>query len=317
MATKNRNVDVLSVNFEYPEEETRVVTFSEILQFINGCEYKSEGKIFNVNILKCDIPDCVMTLIVTTQDSDIPPKRNKKTGQYSMVQIDTSEEGFAYANILLYDTKRNILLYEINKNGCFPNQLKELVLNFWNTGDDYVKFNMSFPVVVRANEYQRMLQMDYYKKITIELFEPRQLLKCYHEQNDSVYENIVRHQIDLGVQSNSDTITIEQVALQKKNNPMGLSRSMIKGLVDSIKVNIADKGCLQNIQTLRVEGYTSDSEDPKKCKQIDIFADSFNESFRIPEVQVHSDVQQLDRMGGITKLYYKLLPEFKQITGIE
>jgi len=160
-----------------------------------------------------------------------------------------------------------------------------------------------------------MLQMDYYKKISIELYSPTELINCFEESSDSIYNNIVKHQINMGVQSNANTITIEQVALQKKINPMGLSHSMVKGLVDAVKLNIAEKGHRFNVQQLRIEGYTSDSEDPNRCKPIDILADSFNEYFKIPDIQVHTDVQQADRIVGITNLYHRLLPEFRQLTG--
>lgn len=315
MVNKKRNVDVLSVNFNYSENETRTVVFSDILNCLNNQEFRIEDKIFNFNLLKCDIQNCMIAIVVTTQDSDIPPKRNKKTGEYTKVQINPNEEGFAYANILLYDINRNILLYEVNKNGCFPNQFKEFIYHFWNSVEDNVRFDISFPSVIRANEYQRMLQMDYYKKISIELYAPNELINCFSDKNDSIYNNLIKHQINMGVQSNANTITIEQVALQKKINPLGLSRSMVQGLVDAVKTNVADKGFRFNVQKLRIEGYTSNSEDPNKCKPIDILADSFNEHFKIPDIQVHSDVQQIDRIAGITKLYNKLLPELRQLRG--
>lgn len=257
----------------------------------------------------------MMAIIVTTQDSDIPPKRNKNTGVYTQVQINTAEEGFAYANIIFYDVRRNIFLYEVNKNGCFPNQLKEFIYHHWNAGENNVRFDISFPTVIRANEYQRMLQMDYYKKISIELYSPNELINCFEESSDSLYNNIIKHQINMGVQSNANTITIEQVALQKKVNPMGLNHSMVRGLVDAVKLNIAERGHRLNVQQLRIEGYTSDSEDPNRCKPIDILADSFNEYFKIPDIQVHTDVQQADRIAGITDLYNRLLPEFRQLRG--
>lgn len=315
MANKKRNVDVLSVNFRYAEGETQSVHFSDILRFMNNREYRLNEKIFNFTLLNCQIQDCLMAIIVTTQDSDIPPKRNKNTGTYSQVLINPEEEGFAYANILFYDVRRNILLYEVNKNGCFPNQFREFVYYHWNAEENNVRFDISFPPIVRANEYQRMLQMDYYKKILIELYAPTELINCFKENSDSLYNNFINHQVQMGVQSNANTITIEQFALQKKVNPMGLSRSMVQGLVDAVKLNIAEKGHRLNVQQLRVEGYTYDSEDPKKCKTIDILADSFNVYFKIPDIQVHSDVQQFDRMVGITDLYNRLLPEFRQLTG--
>ena len=315
MATKKRNVDVFSVNINYSESETQSVLFSDIMRYLNNKEYRWEEKIFNYTLLNCQIPDCMMAIIVTTQDSDIPPKRNKNTGEYSQVQINPEEEGFAYANIMLYDTRRNILLYEVNKNGCFPKQFREFIYYHWNAEEDSIRFDISFPPVVRANEYQRMLQMDYYKKISIELYAPTELVNCFEEDSDSLYNNFIKHQICMGVQSNANTITIEQIALQKRVNPLGLSHSMVRGLVDAVKMNIAERGYRPNVQQLRVEGYTYDSEDPQRCKPIDILADSFNEFFRIPDIQVHSDVQQTDRISGITNLYNRLLPEFRQLNG--
>lgn len=315
MANKKRDVDVLSVNFKYAEGETQTVQFVEILNYMNGKEFRMDEKLFNFSLLDCQISNCMMAIIVTTQDSDIPPKRNKRTGVYSQVQINTTEEGFAYANILFYDVRRNILLYEVNKNGCFPNQLRDFIYHHWNADENNVRFDLSFPHVIRANEYQRMLQMNYYKKISIELYAPTELMNCFEENSDSLYNNFIKHQINMGAQSNANTITIEQVALQKRINPMGLSRSMVQGLVDAVKLNIADSGHRYNVQQLRIEGYTYDSEDPNKCKPIDILADSFNEYFKIPDIQVHSDVQQSDRIIGITDLYNKLLPEFRQLGG--
>ena len=102
---KRRSVDVFSVNFRYAEGETQTVQFEDILKFMNQREYRLGEKIFNFTLLNCQLSDCMMAIIVTTQDSDIPPKRNKRTGVYSQVQINTTEEGFAYANILFYDVR--------------------------------------------------------------------------------------------------------------------------------------------------------------------------------------------------------------------
>ena len=66
---------------------------------------------------------------------------------------------------------------------------------------------------------------------------------------------------------------------------------------------------------ITVEGYTSDSEDPNICKSIDIIADSFDEYFKITDIQVHRDVQQIERKEGIENLYDKLLPEIRQLIG--
>jgi len=311
MSRKKRNIEVLSVKLRFADEEPRTVTFADILNCLNGRKYRFQEKIFDFSLLPTDKLNCIVGIIITTQDSDIPPKRNKLTGVYNTIQIDVQTEGFAYANIFLYDTDRNILLYEINKNGCFPNQLKEFIYSSWNADEDNVHFDISFPSVLRSHEYDRMLRMDRYKKIKVELFNPVELVDDIRESTDSIYNNILKSNINFGAQTNASTIVIEQTAFQKRINMDGLSRSKVKGLVDAVLQYINQ----HNIQTLTVEGYDSDSEDPKRCKVIDLVGDTFNEYFWITDVQIHSDVQQSERKEGIETLYERLLPEFRQIIG--
>ena len=311
--TKKRNIDVLSVKMTFREGEQNV-PFKDVLNYVNGKKFRLGEKIFDLSLLNTNKVNCILGLIVTTQDSDIPPKRNKQTGVYSSVQIDTRREGFAYANIFLYDYERNVFLYEINKNGCFPNQLKKIIISCWKEDENNILFDLNFPVIVRANEYQRMLQMDWYKRIRIELFNPVELQRNITENSDSIYNNIVRHQVEAGVQTNANTVIIEQIALQKKLNPAGLSRSMIRGLTDVVRMICRD-GFRKNVQTLEIEGYTYDNEEGRKCRTIDIIADSFNESFEITEIRIHNDVQQRERKEGIESLYDKLLPEIRLLIG--
>ncbi len=311
MSRKKRNIEVLSVKLRFADDEPRTVTFSEILNCLNGREYRFQEKIFNFSLLQTDKLNCIAGIIITTQDSDIPPKRNKFTGVYNTIQIDVQTEGFAYANIFLYDTDRNILLYEINKNGCFPNQLKEFIYSSWNADEENVRFDISFPPVLRLNEYDRMLRMDRYKKIKIELFNPVDLVDSIRESTDSIYNNILKSNINFGAQTNANTIIIEQTAFQKRINLEGLSHSMVRGLVNAVRQHIRQN----NIQTLTVEGYDSDSEDPNRCKIIDLVGDTFKEYFWITDIQIHSDVQQSERKEGIEDLYDRLLPEFRQLIG--
>lgn len=310
---KKRNIDVLSVKMTFREGEENVL-FKDVLNYMNGKKFRLGEKIFDLSLLSTNRENCILGLIVTTQDSDIPPKRNKRTGVYSSVQIDTRQEGFAYANIFLYDYGRNVFLYEINRNGCFPNQLKKFIISCWKEDENNILFDLNFPAIVRANEYERMLQMDWYKRIKIELFNPVELQRNITEDSDSIYNNIVRHQVEAGVQTNANTVIIEQIALRKKLNPAGLSRSMIRGLTDVVRMICRD-GFRENVQTLEIEGYTYDSEGDRKCRTIDIIADSFNEFFEITEIRIHNDVQQRERKEGIESLYDKLLPEIRRLIG--
>jgi len=314
MANKKRYIDVLSTKLTFIEDNCESnPTFEDILRFMNGKEYRYSEKIFEFSLLQTNLQDCIVGIIITTQDKDIPPIRNKKTKKYSQVNINPAIQGLAFANIFLYDSHRNIFLYEVNRNGCFPKQFSDFITAKWIENNADTKFVLSFPAVLRANEYQRMLQMTYYKKITVELYRPNELLNCFDESTDSIENNILKHNLQISTQSNADTLKLEQVAMGKRINPMGLSHSRVQGLIDAVKLNIADRGFRNNIQTLKVEGYTGDAED-RALKPVDILADTFDEFFKITDIQLQSDVQQGERKLGIENLYTRLLPELRQLT---
>ncbi len=310
MAKKRRYVDIVSTQIITPED-SRIAppSFKDILQFINGKEYPYGEKIFELTLLDSDDDNCVIGLIVTTQDKDIPPKRDKRTKEYSQLSLNPVTEGLAYANIFLYDIPRNILIYEINKNSCFIAQFKEFIYSHWNSEMDS-RFNISFPVVVKRNEYDRMLRMDRYQKIVVELYKPSELLQCYAENSESMEDMIIDYNIKIGNQNNADYIKIEHLSLSKKINPLGLSRSATVGLFDSIKANIMDMGFTKNIKTLEVVGYTQDFENGKKMLPINLLHDTYNESFKISSIRVQSDVQANERKEGIIALYQRLLQLF-------
>lgn len=312
MAKKKRYIDVISTKLTFAEGSVANTTFADILHFMNGKEYRYSEKIFEFSLLDTTIENCIVGIIETTQDKDIPPIKDKITKQFSQMDINPDTQGLAFANIFLYDIQRNILLYEVNKNGCFPKQLTDFIYAHWNAEND-IRFELTFPAIFRANEYQRMLQMNYYKRIIVELYKPNELISCFDESTDSLENNILKHNLQISTQTNADTIKLEQVAMTKKLNPMGLSHSLVKGLVDAVKLNIADKGFTRNIQTLRIDGYTGDPED-RALKPINILADTFNEHFKITEILVQSDVQKGERKIGIEEVYNRILPELRQLT---
>ena len=319
MATKARYVDVLSPRVNV-QEGAEPVLFEDILRFMENKEYRLGEKSFKFTLYNNPAQaHYIEGLVITTQDSDIPPKRNKRTGAFSPVSIDTNEEGFAYANVFLYDTHRKVLVYEINKNGCFPRQFAEAVYEHWNVpvvaeeGEEAVqrtRFNLTFPVFARRDEYERMLRMNYYKKVSIELVNPEGLVENQLEEQDSI-ENWIKSSVARAAGCNANVIRLEQTAFSRKLNPEGLSHNGVKEIVDKVKT-LFGRG---NIQKLEVQGYTDDAEDPRKCRPVDLLTDAFKEFFRIENIQVHRDLQSPARKQGIESLYNKILPEIQQILG--
>ena len=319
MRNKKRFVDVLSPKLKY-EDNVPVHNqkkFEDILTFMNGLEFRfSAEKIFEFVLLETTIPDCIVGMIVTNQDRDIPPKRDKRTKNFSPIDIDPITEGLAFANVFIFDKLRNIFIYEINRNGCYPNQLIEFIYKKWNTHQGNFAFDLKFIAVARANEYTRMLAMHYYKRISVELYNPTEIINCFSNEIDSVENRLINAQIQAGVNANADTIKLEQIAIDKRLNPMGLSKTEVIGLADAVKLCLADRGYRKNIQKLEVEGYTLDPENPRPgSKSIDLLTDTFNESFKIPDIRIQVDVQEIARKAGIENVYNRLLHEIKTIIG--
>lgn len=319
MKTKKRYVDVLSTKLKYEDNvpEHGRKKFEDILTFMNGLEFRtSPEKIFELILLQTTIPDCIVGMIVTNQDRDIPPKRDKRTKSFTPIDIDPNTEGLAFANIFIYDKRRNIFIYEINRNGCYPNQFIEFVYRKWNAVEGNIAFDLKFVAVARAHEYTRMLSMHYYKRISVELYNPIEIANCFANEIDSVENRLIRAQIQAGIQANADTVRLEQIAVNKRVNPMGLSKTEVVGLTDTVKLCLADRGFRKNIQKLEVEGYTLDPENPRSAsKSIDLLTDTFNESFKIPDIRIQVNVQEAERKDGIESVYYRLLSEIKTIIG--
>ena len=81
MKTKKRFVDIVSPKLTYAEgiDETSIVSFGDVLSYMNNKEYRYSEKIFELRLLNTSMSDCILGIIETTQDSDIPPIKNKTT----------------------------------------------------------------------------------------------------------------------------------------------------------------------------------------------------------------------------------------------
>lgn len=313
MSKKTRKVDVVSTTLTFVGNEK--VTFEEILIFLNGKEYKDTHKNIEFNIIDNNEEDYLIGIVVTTQLKEIPPLRDLETKEYKSIGIDVAKESLAFANIFLYDIKRNVFIYEINKNGCYLNQFREAVFTLWNSNDDNenIRFDLIFPTIFRANEYRRVLSLDYYKRFSIELLKPSELINEFNETNNSILKSI-KSIAEAANEGNADTITYNQEVSSKQINKLGLSKSIVKNGIRAIR-EVANKGYRENIVECKIEGFDMDSEDPRTLKAIDIFGDVFKETFKIENITIHQDTQQNERKLGIEKIYRKILPEIKRIIG--
>lgn len=292
-------------------------SFESILNYLNGRRYVSHDTGKHIEI-QCEAPlegqNVLKGVVITTQDSDIPPKRNKMTGQMSDLGINVEVEGLAYANAFLYDIRHKVLIYEVNKNGCYIKQLKEMIYDLWGAVDDLnanrPKFNIDFSMLARRNEYQRMLSMTYYKQISIELARPHELINNFIGENDSI-SNWIQANLDNALSGNADTVLLEQTATSRKLNIEGLSRNSITSIIGKL----FEKVDRSHINKLIVKGYTEDVEDSNRCRPVDLLTDVFNESFYLSGIAVHSNLQVQERLNGVQAVHDRIMPELNAILG--
>ncbi|MFV0500762.1 MAG: hypothetical protein ACK5MH_04105 [Bacteroidales bacterium] len=318
MANKRRLVDVLSPVLKFKEEDKEdKISFIELLEDTNKTEFSYAGgsvELKLINIPNDDsLSNCKIGILTSTQDRDVPPKKNKRTGILNPVDINPETEGLAYGNVFIYDPDLNVIIYEINKNGCFIDKFK---LFLYQTASNNKKvLDISFSTIARKGEYERLQKLSYFKKVTVELRRPEELLKCFDEENDSMKNSLLAKNIESSANSNSETIKIEQIGLPKKKNSAGtgIKKEYVQNTIDAARIILANYQ--SNVSVIEVKGYAIDVENPRRIKTINLITDVFNEWFSIPDIQIQSDIQEKDRVDGIIFVYKKILQELKQILG--
>lgn len=313
MANKKKRVDIVSVSVVPLTENIEAPTFESLLQLVAQTDYRLKEKMFELYLRDTEKEDCILGFVETTQDKDIPPIKNKQTKAVSPVNINVQEEGLAYANVFLYDTDLKVLIYEVNRNGCYLQVLKEWLEDKWAEEHEEAPIEIHFAAVCRFDEYLRMLQMTDYRKISFEICEPTVLLEALRHQEDSLASTLLRSQAEAAAANNINYLTVEQ-----KCDPIRLNRDgIVTGWAHEFTTlinRLCGTGARSCIRSYKVQGYTIDPEsDRRKSVTIDLLQDVFDVSISIPEVQVQTSLQQADRKAGIERLYDYVIDELRSI----
>lgn len=311
MSTKIRLVDVFYTKLKFLNKLDNI-DFTEVLDLIDGKTISSLYKEFEFSIIsKTD--DYYIGIVETNQDKEIPPIKNRKNKKTRSIDIIPNEESLVFANVFLYDIKRQILIYEVNRDGCYLKDFIDSTYTLWNKSNKEIRFDLSFPSIIRKGTTDRILNMNYYTKISLEIYNPKDLVKVFNNES-SLAGRLIEFNAKKAVESNADVMVVEELVLTKKVNPNGLNRTFVKGFTEKVGFLIKS-GLVQNIKEAKVFGYPEDVENSRSIKTIDLLTDTFRDSFRISVVQLHKDIQQEERKQGIIKVYNKILPELKYIIG--
>ncbi|MCX6316870.1 MAG: hypothetical protein NTW29_06250 [Bacteroidetes bacterium] len=303
MALHKKKVEVFELSITSDED----YLFEDILTSEDVVEIEQfvVGKISSIKILK-NGQNVIVGLVETTRDKNIPPKKNRRSKKVQSLGL-TSEEGLAYANVFLYEKKRKLLMYEVNKFGCYVNHFLELIYKCCRDGETYSNFNLEINALLKANEYKRFLQMRFHKSLEVQIAYPSEIIKEYKHKKDALW-NLCSE----GKAMHSERVHAKfEVMVHGGGN--GLASNNLKSLVDRIR-DVANGPNSRNVEKLIVVGYERDSDDGG-LQPIDLIADRMLKEIELDEPRDNSDLLEWQRQNQIEKLYKSCLDEFKVLKG--
>lgn len=306
-----------TVNFVVPKivssVETSEISFEDALQCVVNLPKSKSKKTFTVKTFGHSIENCKEGYVITEQNKDLPPKRNRTTGELTSLGLDLINESLAYANVFLYNSNMNVLLYEVNGNGCYLDDLGDIITDVWNADTNHqVKIiEMNFVDVITAAEYQKMASMNYFKEFHVVVTCPSEIKREYSATKRSSYSNI-KSCINQAASYNSDILDMKFSAFGKKVTPSGLSNKRLRQLANGFRF-LLEGNQRKNVKKLTIKGYATDSEDSRSIQTIDLIANVVKGKFDLPDVILNDNLQEVDRKQGIEQLYNEKLPMLTQI----
>lgn len=262
-ARKKKFVEVLTPRVKCLSQVESEITFSDILSYMSGRTVYYSDKEYIVKTYGTDnLENCLEGIIVTCQNKDIPPKRNNQTGEFSALPVDIDHEKLSFGNAFMYDKRMNVLFYERNKNGCFIDTLAKFIIQMWNQDEEEhkdIKIELDFIAILRKGEYERALNMGYYKEFIAEFTNPKAILEEMADENSSLY-GISKRCATEAFKAKSDRFEIKMSTFGKQLNEDGLSIRTIKGHLRSVRTLLEGRmKC--NVEKVRIKGYSSDPEE--------------------------------------------------------
>lgn len=307
MSKSKKRIEVLQPVVKSTEDN---VTFEKLILACNKYLYANEFKDYELIILS-QKDDVTVGIITTGHNKNLPPKKNKVTGTHSTLGIDITKENLSFGNVFLYDANLNVLFYEVNKNGCYLDDLKAYLQNKWNLDNTENQVDVNFYLVSRKGEYERLLKMSYFKEFQAVIANPTEVLQEIEDSESSML-GTARKYVSDAAKANTDTLVVKFSTHGKKINKTGLARQTVLKLVKSFQ-HLITYGLRNHVEVLKVQGYFSDPELPSTLQPINLIADTFTIHISLTDKLLHDDLQEAEREAEVRKLYIKHLPELKRL----
>lgn len=305
MASKTVQTSIINIDNKKLDFETILLS-----DLINNKPVTQFGRTIELKYVD-EKPNYILGVMVTTKREGIPPKHKTSNDLYSPLDLD-DDEGLAYANVFLYDKGTKILMYEFNKNGVYLQKFCDHLRMLTNSTEEFGVFNITPAPLLNIEAYNRMIQMNFYKSIEIQIAQPDELINDFKDKNDSL-KNILK----FGKEINSNYLTIILDVKQRRKE--GLFNNIVQRVTNTLMSLGGKKDDEDLIKKVEITGYENDPDDPNSNVKsiVDLVLDKYKCTMAIEEKRILKDLQIQDRKTAIQELYNKNITEYKKIVSIQ
>lgn len=295
------NKKVLCCHIEIPDE----YNFSELLltkSIFNGKSISYGEKQIELSHIG-EKGEVIMGMFVTTQVKNIPPVHKPgNENDYSAVILGDGK-GLAYPNVVLFDKKRKILFWEVNRLGITESAIQYFFDEIIRQSG-YVNFSISIYPVMSMDAYAKINKLVSIDEVEFQIVNPRAYLK--QESRNGTLVNIANIANDLNA-SKIIKITV------KAEDLSSLNKSGVLKIANFFRrINLAAKSRSKN--KLVVKGPLE--EDGTYVEEtINFMSNRMIGYFNIDEPSISSHLQIGNRKSGIMQVYLGLVKDLIILLG--
>lgn len=248
--------------------------------------------------------DYLVGIIETSRRNNIPPKKNKTKKSLSKIGLQR-DEGLAYGNVFLYDKKREILMYEVNKSGCYLDHFITFIYRTTKETKLFKKFKIRLSVVLSKDEYNRIMNMSFHKSVEVQIAHPDKMLADFNHKQGALYD------VCKSGQDFDSKRVFAKFEVDANPNSKSLSTTTVNQLLSQVTKMLSSKSG-ENVEKIIVSGYENDV---KKLKKIDLIADRYIKNIELDEPRENNDLLEKQRTDEIKKLHTDCITDLDDIFG--
>lgn len=303
MAIRKKKVEFYKVVLKTLDDKLSDIKLDEVLASIEvlNKEVYLKGKDIELKVF-ANNDDYLVGIVETSRNNNLPPKKSKKAKTLSKLGLNI-DEGLAYGNVFLFDKKRNILMYEVNKFGCYLDHFISFIYLSLKNTTLFKQFKIKLEVVLTSDEYNRIVNMNFHKSVEIQIANPDKMMTEFEHKNGAIY-NVC----ESANQFNSSRV-FAKFEVEAKKTKKGLTTKTVREVLNEVTSLLQGRSS-ENIQKVVVTGYENDIE---KLQKIDLIADRYIKEIALDEPRENNNLLEKQRTDAIVSLHKGCLNDLDAI----